>query len=118
MTYNVMHKMLFGAALATLANGVALAQRAETSGGSGVVINTKSEILTNAHVDEACQTIKVKLATGILETAALVARDERNDLAVVRLTETNNLPASVASFREGAPLRPGGRRMRTFPWAT
>jgi tetratricopeptide (TPR) repeat protein len=107
MAYYVMHKMLFGAALATLANGVALAQRAETSGGSGVVINDKTEILTNAHVVEACQTIKVKLATGILETAALVVRDERNDLAVVLLTETNNLPTSVASFREGAPLRPG-----------
>jgi S1-C subfamily serine protease len=39
--------------------------------------------------------------------AELVARDANNDLAVVRLTGTNNRPASVAMFREGAPIRPG-----------
>ena len=83
------------------------AQAAEISSGSGVVINANGEVLTNAHVVEACQTITVKLASGNSETGALIARDERNDLAVVRITGTSNLPASVASFREGAPLRAG-----------
>jgi lipoprotein NlpI len=95
------------AALATLISGVAAGQAAETSSGSGVVIAAKGEILTNAHVVEACQTITVNLASGNSEAAVLVARDERNDLAVVRLTGTNNPPASVAVFREGAPLRAG-----------
>jgi S1-C subfamily serine protease len=49
----------------------------------------------------------VKLTSGNSETAAVVERDERDDLAVVRLTDTNNLPTSVASFREGIPLRAG-----------
>jgi len=37
----------------------------------------------------------------------LVARDERNDLAVIRLSGTDNLPASIAMFREGLPVRGG-----------
>ena len=94
-------------ALATLLSGVVAAQGAETLSGSGVVIGAKGEILTNAHVVEGCQTITVKLASGNSKTGALVARDERNDLAVVRSTGTNNPPTSVASFREGAPLRAG-----------
>ena len=80
---------------------------AETSIGSGVIINAKGEILTNAHVVEACRTITVKLASGNSETSAVFARDERNDLAVVRLTGTNNPPTSIAMFREGLPVRAG-----------
>ena len=94
------------AALVTLINGVAAGQGAETLSGSGVVISAKGEILTNAHVVEACQTITVKLASGNSETGALVARDERNDLAVVRLTGTKP-PASIAVFRDGIALRAG-----------
>jgi tetratricopeptide (TPR) repeat protein len=88
-------------------NGVAQVLGAETLSGSGVVIGAKGEILTNAHVVDACQTITVRLSSGNSEKGALIARDERNDLAVVRLTRTNISPASVAMFREGAPLRAG-----------
>jgi S1-C subfamily serine protease len=80
---------------------------AEISTGSGVVIGTKGEILTNSHVVEACQTITVKLASGNSQLSALVARDERNDLAVIRLGGTDNSPAAIAMFREGLPVRPG-----------
>jgi tetratricopeptide (TPR) repeat protein len=92
--------------LVTFISGVTVA-RSETVSGSGVVIGAKGDILTNAHVVEACKTITAKVASGNSETAALVARDERNDLSVIRLTGTNNPPASVAMFREGAPLRAG-----------
>jgi hypothetical protein len=71
------------------------------------VIGTKGEILTNSHVVEACQTITVKLASGNSQPSALVARDERNDLAVIRLSRTDNSPASIAMFREGLPVRAG-----------
>jgi S1-C subfamily serine protease len=46
-------------ALATLIGWVA-AGRAQTLTGSGIVIGAKGEILTNAHVVEACQKITVK----------------------------------------------------------
>ncbi|MDE2283081.1 MAG: trypsin-like peptidase domain-containing protein [Hyphomicrobiales bacterium] len=90
-------------ALATLL-GVAAAQGAETISGSGVVVSSRGDILTNAHVVEGCLRITVKFASGNSEIGALVARDERNDLAVVRLTWS---PDAVAVFREGAPLRAG-----------
>jgi hypothetical protein len=93
-------------ALAALIGSVPAAG-AETSSGSGVVIGTKGEILTNFHVVEACQKITVRLASGNSQLSALVARDERNDLALIRLAGTDNSPASIAMFREGLPVRAG-----------
>jgi tetratricopeptide (TPR) repeat protein len=86
---------------------VAVAQGAETLSGSGVVISAKGEILTNAHVVNACQTITVTLASRHSELGTLVVQDERNDLAVIHLTGANNPPTSVALFREGSPVRAG-----------
>ena len=94
-------------ALSTLFNGVMAGQATEIYSGSGVVISTKGEVLTNAHVVEGCQSITVKLASGITEAAALVASDEKNDLALVRLRATASLSPSVAMLREGSPLRAG-----------
>jgi S1-C subfamily serine protease len=95
-------------ALAALISGVAAGQAAEIiSSGSGVVIGVQGEILTNAHVVEACERITLKRSSGNSEMGVLVARDERNDLAVVRPTGTNNPAASVAVFREGPPIRAG-----------
>jgi len=95
-------------ALAALISGVATGRGADISSGSGVVIGAKGKmILTNAHVVEGCQRIKVKLASGNSATGTLVAADERNDLAVVGLTGTNNPTTSVALFREDAPVRAG-----------
>ena len=91
-------------AVVTLICAVVAGRAAEISSGSGVVIGAKGEVLTNAHVVEGCQKITVKVASGNPETAALVARDERNDLAVIRLAWPAN---SVAVFREGAPIRAG-----------
>ena len=77
-------------ALSTLFNGVMAGQTAEIFSGSGVVISTKGESCTNSHVVEKCQTITVRLASGNSEAAVLFARDEKNDLAVVRLKGTSN----------------------------
>jgi uncharacterized protein (DUF2147 family) len=76
---------------------------AEISSGSGVVIGTGGEILTNSHVVEECQSITVRLSSGKSEGGTVVANDQRNDLAVVRLPTA---PSSVAVFRE-EPLRAG-----------
>jgi S1-C subfamily serine protease len=62
----------------TLLSGVSTAlaagRAAEIFSGSGVVINAKGEILTNAHVVEECQKITVKFASGNSEAGVLVAR--------------------------------------------
>jgi hypothetical protein len=89
--------------LATVIAGSCRAQAADAVG-SGVVIGAHGEILTNSHVVEACEKIIVQLAAGNPEPAALVARDQKNDLAIVRI---NSSPAAVAAFREGAAIRAG-----------
>ncbi len=72
--------------------------------GSGVVISARGEILTAAHVVESCSTIMVQLSSKEEATAELVARDPKNDLALLRVKTP---PAAVAAFREGTPIRAG-----------
>jgi hypothetical protein len=68
-----------------------------------VVVGDHGEVLTNAHVVNACAQITVRSPAGDSAAAQLIARDEKNDLAVVRSTAP--LP-SVATFRDG-PVRAG-----------
>ncbi len=90
--------------LATLVSGVISARAADGLIGSGVVINVHGEILTNAHVVEECTRITVRSSAGELAAARLVARDEQNDLAVIR----SELPIPfVVDFRDGTPVRAG-----------
>jgi hypothetical protein len=91
-------------ALATLALGIASGRAADALSGSGVVVGGHSEVLTNAHVVNACAQISVRSSAGDLATAQLVGRDEKNDLAVVRSATPLS---SVAVFREGSPVRAG-----------
>jgi S1-C subfamily serine protease len=90
--------------LATLIPHLVAVHAADTFTGSGVVIGTRGEILTNAHVVEGCKTITVQMSSQESQAAVLVARDQQNDLALVRI---NNPSSSVAAFRQGTPLRAG-----------
>jgi tetratricopeptide (TPR) repeat protein len=72
--------------------------------GSGILIGNGGEILTNAHVVDRCDAITVQFASKKTDTAVMVARDQTNDLALVRVA---NPPTAVAAFREGAPVRAG-----------
>ena len=55
--------------------------------GSGVVYDTKGDIVTNAHVIGGAKSFQVQLATGGRPLAAkLIASFPANDLAVIRLT--------------------------------
>jgi hypothetical protein len=90
--------------LALFAPGPTVAQDSGTSAGSGVVIGVQGEIITNHHVVESCAKITVQFPSKKLETATVVARDQKNDLAALRV---NASPTAHASFREGAPVRAG-----------
>jgi Trypsin-like peptidase domain len=72
--------------------------------GSGIVVGNGGEILTNAHVVDRCDAITVQLASKKTDTAVMVARDPKNDLALLRVA---NPPSAVAAFRDGAPVRAG-----------
>lgn len=87
--------------LAMLVIGVVAGHGAEIFSGSGVVIGADGEILTNAHVVENCTQITIRSSSGA-SAAHVVARDDKNDLAVVR----SKAPlSSVAAFLDGAPVR-------------
>jgi S1-C subfamily serine protease len=96
-------KILLSACALIIANATAEAAP-DISSGSGVVIGAQGEILTNSHVVEDCQQITVQFPSKGSEVASLVARDERNDLAVIR---ANKPTASLVTFRDGAPVRAG-----------
>ncbi len=65
--------------------------------GSGVVLSSNGEILTNAHVVEGADEVRVRFA-GETEprTARVVAADAGNDLALLRIAATGLKPATFA----------------------
>jgi S1-C subfamily serine protease len=91
-------------ALATILCSAVPMAMGDTFTGSGVVIGSRGEILTNSHVVEGCERIAVQFPSDIRQAGTLIARDQRNDLAIVR---TDRWPQSVAKFREGSPVRAG-----------
>ena len=60
--------------------------------GSGVLIDADRHILTNAHVVERADTIRVKLADGREFDATAVGTSPNNDLAVLRVETREVLP--------------------------
>jgi serine protease Do len=59
--------------------------------GSGFIITADGYIVTNNHVIEGAKTITVVLDDGSIFEAALVGRDAKNDLAVIKI-DGKNLP--------------------------
>lgn len=56
--------------------------------GSGVIITSDGYIITNNHVIEGSEKIKVTLRSGIEYEATLVGRDAENDIAVIKIDAT------------------------------
>lgn len=64
--------------------------------GSGVIINPDGYILTNNHVVENASEIKVKTTKPELELPArIIGRDEKMDLALIKVDTPEKLPAAV-----------------------
>ncbi|MGW2834798.1 S1C family serine protease [Streptomyces sp. NPDC001286] len=75
---------------ATLSNG--------TSTGSGVIITSGGEIVTNNHVVSGAQSIKVTTSAGKSYTAKVVGTDSKKDLALIKLEGASGLkPATLGN---------------------
>jgi len=68
-------------------------RHAPFSGGSGVIIDRSGYIVTNDHVAGHCDALRVVLAGGEKVPATLVARDEKGDIALLKI-EGKDFPAA------------------------
>ena len=75
------------------------------STGSGFVIDPSGLIVTNAHVVESAGTIQVRLADGRRFPATVVGRDNRVDLALLRIEDAGRL--TVLPLGDSNRLRVG-----------
>jgi serine protease Do len=64
--------------------------------GSGFLIDKQGHVVTNAHVIDDADTVKVKLSDEREYTAKVVGKDTRMDLAVLQLENAKDLPEPVA----------------------
>ncbi|AFY93008.1 trypsin-like peptidase domain-containing protein [Chamaesiphon minutus] len=72
--------------------------------GSGFIISSNGEILTNAHVVNGVNTVKVTLKDGRTFQGKVMGTDPVTDVAVVKIP-SNNLP--VVELGDSARLKPG-----------
>src|SRR5213594_1504533 len=75
------------------------------STGSGFVIDGGGLIVTNAHVVESAEKVQVRLSDGRRYTGSLVGRDNRVDLALIRIDGATNL--TVLPLGDSNRLRVG-----------
>ena len=69
-----------------------LADGSGSAAGTGVVITSSGEILTNNHVIQGASSIRVQVAgTGATYTATVVGTDRADDIALLRLQGASNL---------------------------
>ncbi|MGD8908647.1 MAG: trypsin-like peptidase domain-containing protein [Chromatiales bacterium] len=68
-------------------------QRLETSLGSGVIVTADGYMLTNHHVIEGADEVKVVLADGQSVSVSLVGSDADSDVALMKIDSDRALPA-------------------------
>lgn len=75
--------------------------------GSGVIVDEQGHILTNFHVVQGQQQLKVSLADGTASLAELIGTDPANDLAVIRATGFSSEDLRPADFGDSDEVRVG-----------
>ena len=81
---------------ATLSNG--------SSTGSGVIITSGGEIITNNHVISGASSIKVTTSDGKSYTAQVVGTDSKKDLALIKLENASGLKAATLVDSDGVQV--------------
>ena len=80
-------------------------QRERRSLGSGVLVDKRGYILTNNHVIEQADQIEVRLADKRKFSAAIIGKDSKTDLAVIKIDAPDDLP--VARLGDSGRIRIG-----------
>ena len=78
--------------------------RTQRGVGSGFIIDSNGTLLTNAHVVEGSNRVRVTLSDGRSVSGQVLGRDKLTDLAVIRIS-ANNLP--TVQLGDSDNLKPG-----------
>ncbi|MBE9038895.1 HhoA/HhoB/HtrA family serine endopeptidase [aff. Roholtiella sp. LEGE 12411] len=79
-------------------------QRVERGSGSGLIINSSGQILTNSHVVDGADTVTVTLKDGRTFDGKVLGEDPVTDVAVIKIN-ANNLPTLAVGNSDA--LQPG-----------
>jgi serine protease Do len=82
-----------------------LPRRAPSSLGSGFIIDPDGYVVTNFHVIEGADEIKVRLHDNTTVSATIIGQDEKTDLALLKVDYEGSLPA--AEWGDSDALRIG-----------
>ena len=74
--------------------------------GSGVIVSGDGYILTNSHVVDDAESLKVTLSDGRILTAKVIGKDQKSDIAVIKV-EARDLPA--LTFADSDDIQVGDR---------
>ncbi|MFC8367484.1 S1C family serine protease [Streptomyces sp. NPDC057239] len=74
---------------------------AGSSTGSGVIITSDGEIITNNHVVSGASSIEVRTSDGKTYTAEIVGTDSSKDLALIKLQDASGLQAATLGDSDG-----------------
>ncbi|MEI6136574.1 MAG: trypsin-like peptidase domain-containing protein [Chloroflexota bacterium] len=77
-----------------------------TAAGSGIVVDTDGHIVTNFHVVDGQQNLKVVLKDGSAARATVLGTDPGSDLAVIQASFSKS-QLSPATFGDSGAMRPG-----------
>ena len=84
---------------------ISATSNAGSSTGSGVIITSDGEIITNNHVISGASEIKVSTSDGKSYTAQVVGTDSKKDLALIKLENASGL--TVATLGDSAGVQVG-----------
>jgi len=101
-----MNDPFFGQFFGRQGFGGRMRDQVENSLGSGVIIDAGGLVVTNAHVIDGADEIKVVLGDGREFTATLALEDEASDLALLRL-ETDGAELPYVSLKPSEQLEVG-----------
>ncbi|MFF7073693.1 S1C family serine protease [Streptomyces pseudovenezuelae] len=74
------------------------------STGSGVIITSDGEIITNNHVISGASTVKVSTSDGKTYTAKVVGPDSKKDLALIKLENASGLTPATLGNSDGVQV--------------
>jgi putative serine protease PepD len=79
-----------------------------TAAGTGMVITSDGDVLTNAHVVSGATSIRVSVPDKGTHSAHILGMDEANDVAVIKMDDAKDLPTvelgSTKSLQVGDPV--------------